>query len=115
MGSVSHSTSTVVPSDLVNDRDHGALVTVAAALCIVFSLLCFVARLVVRWPWKNLFGRDDAVTGAALVCVKPSVSQSHLLLTEIEVLLDGAVNTRNGGRPGWPGQDNGWVVKRGSI
>jgi hypothetical protein len=61
------STPTVVPSNLVNDRDHGALVTVTAALCIVFSLLFCLARLVVRWPWKRLLGRDDAVTGAALV------------------------------------------------
>jgi hypothetical protein len=61
------STPTVLPSNRVNDRDHGALVTVTAALCMVFSLLFGIARLFARWPWKGLLRRDDAVTGAALV------------------------------------------------
>lgn len=57
----------VVPSDIVSDKDQGAVLTVAAAFCATNSLLFFCVRLLIRWPWKVLIGRDDLATTAATV------------------------------------------------
>lgn len=59
--------STVSPSDVVNSRNHGAYVTVAAVLCLILSLLFVGARLTVRWPSKATLGREDPVMPVALV------------------------------------------------
>ncbi|KAF2716509.1 hypothetical protein K431DRAFT_307744 [Polychaeton citri CBS 116435] len=62
--------SGVHPSDIVNGRDHGPLVTVAAGLFITCSLLFYGVRLLIRWPWTALFSRDDlAVTIATLLSI----------------------------------------------
>lgn len=65
--------STVSPSNVVNDRNHGAYVTVAAVLCLILSLLFVGARLIVRWPSKATLGRDDPIAPVALV-LKPVFS-----------------------------------------
>lgn len=54
-------------STAINDRDHGALVKVTAGFCTALSLLALVARLQIRWPWRNLFGKDDVVAVVASV------------------------------------------------
>jgi len=56
----------VVPSNVVNDQDQGALATIAAALALTTSGIFLCIRLLIRWPWHNLFGTDDA---AVLVCI----------------------------------------------
>jgi hypothetical protein len=58
----------VTPSTIVNARDCGALVTIAAAFSITLSLLIYAARLFSRWPWRMLLGYDDLVTSIATVC-----------------------------------------------
>jgi hypothetical protein len=58
----------ITPSTVVNARDCGALVTIAAAFSITLSLLIFAARLFSRWPWRTLLGYDDLVTSVATVC-----------------------------------------------
>ena len=58
----------VTPSTVVNARDCGALVTIAAAFSILLSLLIYAARLSTRWPWRTLLGYDDLVTSVATVC-----------------------------------------------
>ena len=111
MGSAALSDTTVTPSELVNPRNHGAIVTVAAALCIVFSLLFCVARLVVRWPWKRLLGRDDIVAGAALVGQLESFFCFHT--DTCEVLLDSAIDHSMCGCPSGFGENEGRLVTRG--
>jgi hypothetical protein len=59
----------VIPSTVLNARDCGALVTIAAAFSITLSLLIYAARLFTRWPWRTLLGYDDLVTSVATVCV----------------------------------------------
>jgi hypothetical protein len=61
------STATVHPSTVVNERNHGAIVTIAAALCLTCSLIFFIARYIVRWPWRQLVGKDDVAAGASQV------------------------------------------------
>lgn len=59
----------LVPSTAVNDNDHGALVRVAAGICIPV-MLCFLGmRVLLRWPWNALFGKDDVVIVIASVSV----------------------------------------------
>ena len=58
----------VTSSTVVNARDCGALVTIAAAFSILLSLLIYAARLSTRWPWRTLLGYDDLVTSVATVC-----------------------------------------------
>ena len=50
----------VVPSNVVNDQDQGALATIAAALALTTTGLFLCIRLLIRWPWQSLFGSDDA-------------------------------------------------------
>ena len=57
----------VVPSTVVNDKDCGALVTIATAFCITLSLLILGTRMLSRWPWGTLFGYDDLVASFASV------------------------------------------------
>jgi hypothetical protein len=66
----STSTDVVVKlSTVVNARDCGALVTIAAAFSTTLSLLILAARLFSRWPWRTLLGYDDLVTSVATVCL----------------------------------------------
>ena len=57
----------VVPSNVVNDQDQGALATIAAALALTTIGIFFCIRLMIRWPWQSLFGRDDAAVAIASV------------------------------------------------
>lgn len=59
--------SDVEPSNVINSRNHGAYVTVAAVLGLILSLLFVAARLTVKWPSKATLGRDDYVAPVALV------------------------------------------------
>lgn len=59
---------TLVISTAVNENDHGARIVVIAVLCLVVSGMSTLTRLIIRWPWKALFGGDDAVCLAAMVC-----------------------------------------------
>ena len=54
-------------SNAVTDSDHGAVVRVAAGFCAAVMLFFLSARLFVRWPWRNLFGKDDAAAIVASV------------------------------------------------
>ena len=57
----------VVPSNVVNDQDQGALATIAAALALTTTGMFFCIRLLIRWPWQSLFGSDDAAVAIASV------------------------------------------------
>ena len=48
----------------IDDKHLGPKVTVAAALCLCFAGVVLATRLLIRWPWRRLFGLDD---GAAIV------------------------------------------------
>ena len=70
----------VVYSNVVNDRDHGALARIVAAFCTMITLVFFMAQLLVRWPWHSLFRKDDFVALGATV-------------SPIEVLFEGKIIT----------------------
>lgn len=53
---------------MVNSRDCGALVTIAASFSVTLRLIFYAARLLVRWPWRALFRHDDVATSVATVC-----------------------------------------------
>jgi len=57
----------VVSSNVVNDQDQGALATIAAALALTTIGILFCIRLLIRWPWRSLFGSDDAAVAIASV------------------------------------------------
>lgn len=57
----------VVPSTVVNNQDHGAVVTIAAAFGLVTGIIFLNVRLLIRWPWQSLFGLDDAAAAIASV------------------------------------------------
>jgi hypothetical protein len=59
----------VVPSDIVNDQDQGALVTIAAAIGLTTIVILLCMRLLMRWPWQSLFGWDDAAVLIATVSI----------------------------------------------
>jgi len=57
----------VVESTVVNDTNHGAILTVVVALCICCSFIFLSVRLLIRRPWKALFGKDDALVAVSTV------------------------------------------------
>lgn len=57
----------VVPSNIVNGQDQGALTTIAAALDLTTTGIFICIRLLIRWPWQSLFGDDDAAVLVASV------------------------------------------------
>lgn len=57
----------VVPSNVVNDQDQGALATIAAALALTTIGIFLCIRLLIRWPWQSLFGSDDAAVAITSV------------------------------------------------
>lgn len=71
-----------VYSHVVNDRQHGALLRIAAAYCTTCTLLFLLARLWIRWPWHSLFGKDDVVAVVATVCQFPLLTGSNTTETE---------------------------------
>lgn len=66
---MSLTTRDVVPSDVVNDQDQGALATIAAALALTTIGIFFCIRLLIRWPWQSLFGSDDIAVVVASVSI----------------------------------------------
>lgn len=68
---------TLQVSTAVNPTNHGGIVTVVTLLCLVNSVIFTAVRLQSRWPWQNLFGRDDLFAAAATVF---TVVQSSIVL-----------------------------------
>lgn len=54
-------------STAASDSDRGIIVTIVCWLCLVASILFYGARLHIRWPLKELFGKDDAACTVSLV------------------------------------------------
>lgn len=54
-------------STAVTDSDHGIVVTVVAWLCLAASVIFLGARIHIRWPLGELFGRDDAACTVSMV------------------------------------------------
>lgn len=69
----------LVYSTVVNSTHQGALIKIAAAFCLTCSLLFFCARLLLRWPWKTLFGLDDCVAAIATVSIELVLTTDMLL------------------------------------
>jgi hypothetical protein len=65
---------------VVNSRDRGALVTIAASFSVTLCLIFYSARLLVRWPWRALFRYDDMVTSAATVRLERLSIGSRLII-----------------------------------
>jgi hypothetical protein len=59
----------VVSSNVVNDQDRGALVTIAAVIGLTTIVILLCMRLLMRWPWQSLFGWDDAAVLVATVSI----------------------------------------------
>jgi hypothetical protein len=57
----------VVSSNIINSRDHGAIVIVVAAFGMTCFLLFLLIRLAMRWPLGSLSGIDDVVVVFATV------------------------------------------------
>lgn len=55
----------LVYSTVVNGQHHGALVKIAAGLCLTAFLEIFLVRLLIRWPWRSLAGLDDGTIAFA--------------------------------------------------
>ena len=53
------STPGVTASNVVNSKDRAAVVRVATGFCMACLVIFYGARLVIRWPWRILFGKDD--------------------------------------------------------
>lgn len=64
----------LVVSTAVNENNHGARIVVIAVLCLIASGMFMLTRLTIRWPWKALFGADDAVCLVAMVSESPKLS-----------------------------------------
>lgn len=61
----------VVISSTVNERDQGAVLTVAIGLAISYSFIFLIVRGIIRRPLRSLLGWDDATIGVVTVgCVK---------------------------------------------
>lgn len=69
----------VVASTAVNEQNQGAILTVTVGLCTTCVLVFFLARLLIRWPWRHLFGKDDTAIAVATV-VLPKHTLQHLLV-----------------------------------
>ena len=54
-------------SPTLTDSNHGGLVRVVGGFCTACTLLFLCTRLLIRWPWKTLSGRDDVVVTFATV------------------------------------------------
>lgn len=73
-------------SNVVNDRFHGALARIAAAFCAMMTLLFFMARLSIRWPWHSLFRKDDFMALGATVNVSSYASRARSSLKTSQLL-----------------------------
>jgi hypothetical protein len=81
------------PSTLVNDSDCGALINVSAGFVVqnicrssdtdessiarlftICTLLFFGVRLMIRWPWNRLVGKDDIAVAIATVKLQPPLT-----------------------------------------
>ena len=77
-------------SNVVNDRDHGALARIAAAFCTMMTLLFFMERLLIRWPWHSLFRKDDFMALGATVSVLQLRFKGNAITEHAPAPLDGA-------------------------
>lgn len=69
---MAHSTADTPHLDMstaVSDTDRSIVVTIACWLSLIASLIFYGARLNIRWPLKELFGKDDtACTVSTVSC-----------------------------------------------
>ncbi|KAK5724370.1 hypothetical protein LTR15_004415 [Elasticomyces elasticus] len=90
----------VVSSTAVNDKDQGALLTVALAFCTSCSFVFLIVRLIIRQPLSVLFGRDDAAAAfATLIGLVQSMVTLHAVSRGLgrrdEDLLEGEITEVN--------------------
>lgn len=57
----------VVTSTVVNESRQSALLSITVALGISYMLLFLGTRLLIRWPWSSLWGKDDTCIAVATV------------------------------------------------
>ena len=77
------STRAVTPSSVVTNSDHGAVVKVTAAFCTSVSLVFLCTRLLIRWPWRELIGKDDLT-----ICLASVRLLILLALAPLDALID---------------------------
>ena len=65
----------------IDSRHQGPKITVTAALCLCLAGVVLATRLLIRWPWRKLFGLDDGAAITASVCSPAS------LVKEIDMML----------------------------
>ncbi|KAM0715749.1 hypothetical protein Q7P37_008263 [Cladosporium fusiforme] len=61
------SSSGVIYPNPVDEKHQGPKVTVTAALCLCYASIILATRLLIRWPWRKLFGLDDAAATIASI------------------------------------------------
>ncbi|KAK5728130.1 hypothetical protein LTR17_012138 [Elasticomyces elasticus] len=85
----------VVSSTAVNDKDQGALLTVALAFCTSCSFVFLIVRIIIRQPLSIFFGRDDAAATLATVGLVQSMVTLHAVSRGLgkrdEDLLEGEI------------------------
>lgn len=68
----------VVPSTVVNDGSQGALLVITVGLGLSYMLLFLGTRVLIRWPWSILWGKDDTCVAVATVrTMKPTGNQQR--------------------------------------
>jgi hypothetical protein len=65
----------------IDSKHQGPKITVTAALCLCLAGVVLATRLLIRWPWRKLFGLDDGAAIAASVC-SPAI-----LVKEVNMML----------------------------
>ena len=83
----------VVSSNVVNDQDHGAYATIASAFALTTIGIFFCIRLLIRWPWQSLFGKDDVAV--AIASVSTLAAFTTVLLRFVSGKSQGYAHARN--------------------
>lgn len=60
----------------ITDQQQGPLIKIFAALWLSIATIVLATRLLVRWPWRRLFGLDDYAATAATVRQKATLTGS---------------------------------------
>ena len=81
----------VITSTVISDNDHGALVVVVLAFCMVTSLVFLCSRAAIRWPWKDFFGVDDWATLVATVRLLISLMKTFADPTKLLGVVQGSL------------------------
>lgn len=64
---MSSSSSSLSGGSPLTADHHEAIAKIATGLCITVSFLSLVLRMLSRWPWRELFDKDDIVAISTLV------------------------------------------------